>query len=235
MILACICARGGSRGVPGKNMRMLAGYPLLHYAIRCAMLTASLDDIVVSSDNDDILKLAGDTGVQNIYRRSSHLATDTASKWLVWKDLVQRYEESNTVEIDYLVDLDVTAPLRKPHHVEACVKEAIQNNREVVITGYPSDRNPYFNMMESDLDGHWSLVAQSSEPIVCRQDATKVVSLSPAVYVCSRDALYSHQHWSNAKCTLVQIEKNEAIDIDTEFDLHFVEFLVENNISELVS
>jgi N-acylneuraminate cytidylyltransferase/CMP-N,N'-diacetyllegionaminic acid synthase len=199
------------------------------------MLTTSLDDIVVSSDDDDILNLAEKTGVRNIYRRSSHLATDTTSKWSVWKDIVKRYEQSNTVEIDYLVDLDVTAPLRKPHHVEACIKEAIHNNCEVVITGYSSDRNPYFNMMEPDLNGYWSLVSQSPEPIVCRQDAPKVISLSPAVYVCSRDALYSHQHWSNAKCTLVEIEKKNAIDIDTELDLHFVEFLIEKNISELVS
>ena len=235
MILASICARGGSRGVPGKNMRILAGYPLLHYAIRCATLTNSLDDIAVSSDDDKILQLANKSGVQNIYRRPSYLSTDTTSKWLVWKDLVERYEKSNAVEIDYLVDLDVTAPLRKPHHVDACVTEAIQNNREVVITCYPSDRNPYFNMMEPGLDGYWRLVSQSSEPIVCRQNAPKVVSLSPAVYVCSRDALHSYQHWSEAKCALVEIEKSDAIDIDTEFDLRLVEFLIEKNLSELVS
>ena len=216
-------------------MRTLAGYPLLHYAIRCAILTVSLDDIAISSDDDEMLQLAVQAGVKNIYRRPSNLSTDTTSKWLVWKDLVKRYENSNAVEIDYLVDLDVTAPLRKPHHVNACVAEAIHNNREVVITCYPSERNPYFNMMEPDLDGYWRLVSQPSSPIVCRQEAPKVVSLSPAVYVCSRDALYSYQHWSEAKCTLVEIEKSEAIDIDTEFDLRFVEFLVENNISELIS
>jgi N-acylneuraminate cytidylyltransferase/CMP-N,N'-diacetyllegionaminic acid synthase len=216
-------------------MRILAGHPLIHYAIRCATLSTSLDDIVVSSEDEEILQLANESGLNNIYRRPSNLSTDSASKWLVWKDLVKRYENSNAVEIDYLVDLDVTAPLRKPHHVNACVTEAIQHNREVVITSYPSDRNPYFNMMEPDLDGYWRLVSQPSSPIVCRQEAPKVVSLSPAVYVCSRDALYSYQHWSEAKCTLVEIEKSEAIDIDTELDLRFVEFLVENNISELIS
>ena len=119
--------------------------------------------------------------------------------------------------------------------MDACITEAIENKREVVITGYPSDRNPYFNMMEQQLDGFWRVVLPSSQPVVCRQDAPKVVSLSSAVYVCSRDALYRYQHWSEAECSLVEIERESAIDIDTEFDLHFVEFLVENNISELVS
>lgn len=235
MILGCICARGGSRGVPGKNLRHLAGHPLIYYAIRSAEESTSLDDIAVSSDSSEILDTAMKYGVSNIFQRSESLSNDTASKWLVWRDLVEQYEATVEMTVDYIVDLDVTAPLRRPYHIDACVDEATSNQREVVITCYVSDRNPYFNMMEKDTDGRWKIVVSSPKSIVNRQKAPTVYSLSSAVYVVSRSALYLHSHWSNADCSLVQIDREYATDIDSEYDFRFIEFLVEKNLVELVA
>ena len=235
MILGSICARGGSEGVPRKNLRELSDKPLIYYTIRCAAASPALDDIAVSSDSEEILAIARMNKLNSLFKRPTELATSSASKWLTWRHLVDAYERENDVVVEYLVDLDVTTPLRKPCHISACLTEAKNNDREVVITCYPSDRNPYFNMMERKKDGTWQVVSQTSPPIEYRQNAPVVMSLTPAVYVVSRHALYTYDHWSLAQCALVEIERENAIDIDTEYDFRFIEFLVENNLAELPS
>jgi N-acylneuraminate cytidylyltransferase/CMP-N,N'-diacetyllegionaminic acid synthase len=195
----------------------------------------ALDDIAVSSDSEEVLAIARMNKLNNLFQRPAELATSSASKWLTWRHLVDTYEQENDAVVEYLVDLDVTTPLRKPHHVAACIAEAKSNDRDLVITCYPSDRNPYFNMMERKKDGLWQVVSQTSQPIENRQNAPAVLSLTPAVYVVSRHALYTYDHWSLAQCALVEIERENAIDIDTEYDFRLIEFLVENNLAELPS
>jgi CMP-N,N'-diacetyllegionaminic acid synthase len=219
--------------VPGKNIRSLRGQPLIYHTIRCARSVSRLSNIAISSDDSEILDLSKQFGVTSVFHRPAYLSTDTASKWLVWRDLLTRYEEKHSVWVEYLVDLDITTPLRRPEHVEACIDLAIQENCEVVITSYPSERNPYFNMMQLDSDGAGRVVAQSPSPIVCRQDAPKVLSLSPAVYVVSRRALFQYDFWSQATCRLVEIEPIFARDIDSELDFHFIEFLIDQKYVDL--
>ena len=98
----------------------------------------------------------------------------------------------------------------------------------MVITGYEPERNPYFNMMEETENGNAIIVKKLKNPIVCRQDAPTVFSLSPAVYVVKRDALFNYDHWSNATCKIYPIPRELAIDIDTELDFKLVEFLIQN-------
>ena len=123
MIIASICMRGGSKGVKGKNYKDLLGKPLLEHTIECAKAAKLLDDIVISSDDELILNLSEKhLPEHNLYKRDSNLATDSASKWDVFKDLVLSYEKKNYVQIKYLVDLDVTVPLRLPKHIDGCIE-----------------------------------------------------------------------------------------------------------------
>lgn len=230
MILASICMRGGSKGVKGKNYKDLLGKPLMSYTINCAKSAKLLNDIVISSDSDLILDLSRKfINESKIYKREAELASDDSSKWDVFKDLVLKYEERNNVKIDYLVDLDVTVPRRLPEHIDTCIKLAQSNDTDVVITGYEPERNPYFNMMEEKEDGSFSIVKNTENPIVCRQDAPNVYSLTPAVYVIKREALFHFDHWSKASCSIYPIPRELAIDIDTELDFRFVEFLMNND------
>ncbi len=230
MIIGTICMRGGSKGVEGKNYKNLLGKPLLSYTIECAKKASLLEDIIVSSDSDIILNLSSKyLNDHKLYKRKSKLATDKASKWEVFKDLVLTYEERNNVRITHLVDLDVTVPRRLPEHIDNSIKLSIKTNTDVVITGYEPERNPYFNMMVENNDGTSEIVKKSNKPIVNRQDAPKVYSLSPAVYVITREALFKYNHWSNANCRIYPIPRNLAIDIDTELDFKLVEFLMNEN------
>lgn len=229
MILATICMRGGSKGVPEKNIKLLNGKPLVFYTIECAKNSELINDIVVSSDSDKMLNIANELGVQKVYKRPNYLATDGASKWDVFINVIEQYEKENNIEVQYLVDLDVTVPLRKPIHIDSAIKMMLANDADVIITGYEPERNPYFNMMEITEDNYAQIVKKSQKPIICRQDAPKVFSLTPAVYVIKKSALKNFKHWSEAKCLIYEIPRENAVDIDTPFDFKIVEFLMNNN------
>ncbi|MFN0729538.1 acylneuraminate cytidylyltransferase family protein [Polaribacter gochangensis] len=230
MIVASICMRGGSKGVKGKNYRDLLEKPLMSYTFECAKNAATIDDVIVSSDSDLILDISKKYLEEGkVFKRSNVLSSDEASKWEVFKDLVLKYEEKNNLKITYLVDLDVTVPRRLPEHIDACIQLAKESKVDVVITGYKPERNPYFNMMEEKEDGTFEIVKKSKKPIVCRQDAPIVYSLTPAVYVIKREALFQFDHWSNASCKIYPIPRELAIDIDTELDFKLVEFLMKKN------
>jgi CMP-N,N'-diacetyllegionaminic acid synthase len=226
MILGTICCRGGSKGVLGKNIRLLNGIPLMVYTIETAKKSTYLDDLIVSTDDSQIAEIAGMNGVTVPFIRPSHLASDTASKWPVFIHAVEHYEKTTGNIVSYIVDMDVTVPLKTAQDIDSAIQMAISNpEADVVITGYESERNPYFNMMESKISGFAEIVKKPDLPIVRRQDAPKVFSLTPAAYVIKKQALYQYEHWSEAKCMISEMPRARAIDIDTEFDFKLIEFM----------
>lgn len=230
MILATICCRGGSKGVEGKNIKPLAGKPLIAYTIEAAKQSTLIDDLIISTDSTEIANIAKQLGANIPFIRPAHLASDTASKWPVFIHAVEAYEKQTGKQVDYVVDLDVTVPLKTAEDIDGAIQLALSNtNTDVVITGYEPERNPYFNMMEVDEDGFATIVKQSTKPIVRRQDAPQVYSLTPAAYVIKKSALYNYEHWSKAKCKIYPIPRERAIDIDTAMDFKLVEFLMQHN------
>ncbi|MGN6617269.1 MAG: acylneuraminate cytidylyltransferase family protein [Ilyomonas sp.] len=230
MILGSICCRGGSKGVKNKNIRLLNNKPLIAYTIETARQSYLLNDIVVSTDSEEIAAAALKFGIEKIIYRPAELATDNASKWPVFIHAVEWYENTTGKKVDYIVDMDVTVPLKTTTEIEGAIELALNDEKtEVVITGYEPERNPYFNMMEIDETGFAHIVKQTSKPIVRRQDSPKVYSLTPAAYVIKKEALYKYEHWSRANCKIFPIERDHAVDIDTEFDFRLVEFLMNNN------
>ena len=212
-----------------KNIRLLKGKPLLAYTVEQAFKCSFLNDVVVSTDNTLIKNAAQTAGINYVIDRPPELATDEASKWEVFIHAVETYENEKKVNVDYLVDMDVTVPLKTSCDVTGAIELALQNpEADVIITAYEPERNPYFNMMEAGRDGYAYIVKQSSQPIVRRQDAPRVYGLTPAVYVIRKSALYSYSHWSQAKCKIYVIPRERAVDVDTEFDFRMVEFLMEN-------
>ena len=230
MILATICCRGGSKGVPGKNIKMLKGKPLIVYTIEAAKASSLIDDLIISTDDEEIAAVAKQYGANVPFMRPNDLATDTASKWPVFIHAVEAYERLTGKTVEYLVDLDVTVPLKTAQDIDGAIRLAMSNrDTDVVITGYEPERNPYFNMMEVKENGFAEIVKKGEKPIVRRQDAPQVYSLTPAAYVVRKSALYEFEHWSKAKCKIHPMPRERAIDIDTEIDFKIVEFLMENN------
>lgn len=229
MILATICCRGGSKGVPSKNIRLLNGVPLIGHTILQANKCSNIEDLIISTDAVEIAKIAQSYGAEVPFLRPDNLASDTASKWPVFIHALEHYEKMTGKTVDYLVDLDVTVPLKTSEDIDAAITLARSRpDVDVVITGYEPERNPYFNMMEINEEGYAEIVKKSDRPIVRRQDAPVVYSLSPAAYVVKRSALYEYEHWSKAKCLISPMPRDRAIDIDSEFDFQLVEFILTN-------
>jgi len=227
MILATICCRGGSKGVPSKNIRLLQGTPLIGHTILQAQKSQLIDDLIISTDSKEIADTAKQFGAKVPFLRPDGLATDTVSKWPVFIHALEFYEKEYGQEVDYLVDLDVTVPLKEHFDIDSAIKLALsRKDVDVVITGYEPERNPYFNMMEISDEGYAEIVKKSQKPIVRRQDAPVVYSLSPAAYVVKKSALYNFEHWSKAKCLISPMPRERAIDIDTEIDFSLVEFIL---------
>jgi N-acylneuraminate cytidylyltransferase/CMP-N,N'-diacetyllegionaminic acid synthase len=228
MILATVCCRGGSKGVPQKNIKQLKGKPLIAYTIEAARQSLLINDLIVSTDSEQIAIIARELGASVPFMRPPDLSTDTASKWPVFIHAVEEYERQTGKIVDYLVDLDVTVPLKTAQDIDGAIKQALNNKEtDVVITGYRPERNPYFNMMEVAENGFAKIVKKSNKLIVRRQDAPEVYSLTPAAYVIKKSALYDYEHWSKARCSIHPMPRTRAVDIDTEIDFKMVEFLME--------
>src|SRR5438552_10434175 len=140
-ILGTICCRGGSKGVKEKNIKLLNGKPLIAYTIETAKKSKLLSDIIVSTDSELIASAARANGMQQVIYRPAELATDTASKWPVFIHALESYEQSTGRKADYIVDMDVTVPLKTTEDIDGAIQMAINNpDTEVVITGYPAEK-----------------------------------------------------------------------------------------------
>lgn len=227
MILGAICCRGGSKGVIGKNSRPLDGIPLITYTINTAKESDFLDDLIVSTDDQLIIEIAKQNNVNVPFVRPNELATDQASKWPVFIHAVENYERITGKTVSVIVDMDVTVPLKTAQDIDNAIQLLLDSPQiDVVITGYEPERNPYFNMMEINKEGIAEIVKKSEKPIVRRQDAPKVFSLTPAAFVVRKEALYKYEHWSQAKCLISEMPRERAIDIDSEFEFKLIEFIM---------
>lgn len=222
--IGTICARGGSRGVPGKNGRDMLGRPLIAYTIEQALACERIDGVYVSTDSEHLARIASDAGATVLGLRPAHLATDEAPKIPVIEHLVVEVEKTGVV-VDRIVDLDPTSPLRDLSDIDACI-ELLTPDTDVVITGYRSDKNPYFNMVEDKGDGRYGLVAAPSAEVVARQAAPAVYAMNGSVYCWWRHTL-EKALWGGV-ARLHEMPRERSIDIDHEIDWQLVELLLKS-------
>lgn len=177
LIVGTVCARGGSKEVPRKNLRPLDGIPLIAHTIQCAQDCPALQRLVVSTDDSEIADVARQYGAEVPFMRPVHLAQDDSSKWDVFRHLVRNLEGKNGMRVDVLVDLDTGVPLRNPADIMGCIEQLLSSAAEVVTTAYEAERNPYFNMAEIGKDGYAHLVIQPAIPIAYRQAAPQDIRI----------------------------------------------------------
>jgi CMP-N,N'-diacetyllegionaminic acid synthase len=225
-ILCTICARGGSKGVKNKNIKELNGKPLIAYTIEQAKESGLFEHIVISTDSDDIANVAQECGAEVFFKRSSEMASDTAGKLDVIKDAFKRSEEYYSKTFDYLIDLDATAPLRSVEDIINSFKQFKKDNNENLITAMPSRRSPYFNLVEQDRNGKVYLSKKLDDAVVRRQDAPKSYDMNASIYIWKRDIILNENSIFLKKTGLYVMPEERSIDIDTELDYKFVEFLM---------
>ncbi len=222
MILGVIPARGGSKGVPGKNIRLVRGKPLIGYAIECGLKAASIDHLIVSTDRPEIAEIAVSFGADVPFMRPAELATDTAPTLPVLQHAVVEAEKHYGKTVECIVVLDPTAPLRKTEDIEACIQMFKKSNCDAVISGNVAHRNPYFNMVQNR-DGYMDLVIPSGHSITRRQDSPEVFDLNTVAWVYSRKALMDEKARLPKKTLLYKVPSESSIDLDTEFDFSLLE------------
>lgn len=224
--LCTICARGGSKGVKNKNIKMLNNKPLIAYTIEQAKETNLFEHIVISTDSDLIAEVAQKYGAEVFFRRSAEMASDTAGKLEVIKDAFARSEAHYQTTFDYLVDLDATAPLRSVDDIIDSYEQFLKDENDNLITAMPSRRSPYFNLVEVDKNGRVALSKKLDDTIVRRQDAPKSYDMNASIYIWKRDVILNENSLFLNKTGLYVMPEERSIDIDNELDFKFVEFLM---------
>jgi len=224
-VVAFIFARGGSKGLPGKNIRLLNGKPLIGWSIEHALNVKRIDRVIVSTDSVEIAKVAKQYGAEVPFIRPAELATDDSPEWLAWRHALNYLMETKGSLPDVMVSVPSTAPLRQLVDIENCLDEYEKGCADVVIAVTEAHRSPYFNMVKSNQDGSVGLVNPSESTIARRQDAPVVYDMTTVCYVLNPKFVMSHDSIFSGVVKAVEVPTESAIDIDTLLDFQIAEFL----------
>jgi CMP-N-acetylneuraminic acid synthetase len=231
-ILITLCARGGSKGIPGKNIRSINGKPLIAYSIDTAKKFAEKHNatIALSTDSTEIIEVAKQHGLHTNYIRPADLATDTAGKIDVLKDILHYTEEQDSCAFDYLLDLDITSPLRTGEDLEKALNQLVSNPEAYnIFSVNHANRNPYFNMVELGVDGYVNLVKQS-HGVKTRQQAPPVYDMNASFYIYRRSFFIDDQKRATTDKSLAYVMEHICFDLDHPIDFTMMELMMKNNL-----
>lgn len=222
-ILVIIPARGGSKGIPHKNIKPLNGKPLIHYTIDEAREIVGDDDICVSTDDPEIIKCVEDYGLKVPFVRPEELATDTAGTYEVLLHALSFYEKQGR-HYDVVLLLQNTSPFRKAEQI----KEALalyNDNVDMVVSVKECAANPYYSVFEEDNNGFLH-VCKGDGNIIRRQDAPKVYEYNGAIYIMNAEKLKTtHMHKMQKRVKYV-MDDQSSFDLDTMWDWQMAESII---------
>ena len=238
-ILCTICMRSGSRGVKNKNIKLINGRPLMYYTIKQAIKSKIFDHIVVSTDSIKLLKCAKSYGAHGWFLRPKKLASDSSSKVAAIKHALIESEKYYDKEFKFIVDLDVTSPLRKVEDIINAYKFFIKKKGDILITGTRSKNNPYHSVVEI-IKKKLKKVIYTKKKIFRRQDAPKTYDLNASIYIWNRKTLISSnsvveilERNEKGKTVFYEMPEDRSIDIDSKLDFKLVEFLMKKSSKKL--
>lgn len=235
-ILITICARGGSKGVKGKNIRNLNGKPLIYYTIKQAQNWGKAARIIVTTDSKEIAEIAKKSGAEVPFIRPKNLATDTTPTLPVLTHALLESERIYKTKFNIVIDLPVTAPIRSTKDLENSYKLFKKKNPKNLVTVTASHRNPYFNMLEIEKNGRVKYVKAGN--FTRRQDAPEVYDMNNSIYI------YQAEYLRDEKAKLDKItddtiayimDPTTSIDIDTETDFKILESLLKSSLVDVGS
>lgn len=225
--ICSICARGGSKGVKNKNLKLLLDKPLIAHSIIQAQKSGLFNIISVSSDDGQILKAAKEYGADLLIKRPEELATDVAAKIPAIQHCVNESETWFGEKFDTIVDLDATSPLRSVKDIQESVRLFEKSNATNLITGMKSRRSPYFNLVEADDNGFVKLSKQLSQPIFRRQDTPQCFDMNASIYIWGKESLYNTSTVFQERTVIYEMPEERSIDIDSEIDFELVQLLAQ--------
>lgn len=231
---AFIFARGGSKGCVGKNIRPLAGKPLIAYAIEAAKQSRYITRVVVSTDDAAIAGVATRCGAEVPFMRPSELAADNSPEWLAWKHAITETESHyGKGSCDLFVSVPATCPLRGVEDIDHAIEALIANEQaDIILTTTQSHSNPYFTMVAKDAASRVSIAANPPQPVARRQDAPEIFDIVGVAYAARRDFVMRANGVWEGNVFAVTIPQERAIDIDTEHDFLMADLLMRHRLAQ---
>lgn len=223
---AIICARGGSKGIPGKNVREFAGKPLICWTIEQALRVACIDTVIVSSDSDEIIEISKNAGVQCTVKRPKQLAKDTSSVHPAIQHALKAFDGQTNAESESFILLQTTSPLRTDTDIENAVSIWEQYQPGSVVSASPSRHSPYYTIIEKREDGTLVLSKELEQPLVRRQDSPECWAMNGAVYVFDKARYFESPQSLYPDSRLYSMAEGRSIDIDSELDWEIAEMLI---------
>jgi N-acylneuraminate cytidylyltransferase len=225
MAVAFIFARGGSKGLPDKNILPFGGKPLIAWSIEQAMAIQRIERVIVSTDSEEIADVARCYGAEVPFLRPKELAQDSSPEWLAWRHALNYLSESTGAMPEAMVSVPATAPLRLVQDLENCLDEYEKGSADIVIAVADAHRSPYFNMVKLNPDGTVDLVNPLKSAITRRQDVPVVYDMTTVCYVANPNFVMKHNGVFEGRVRAVQVPIERAIDIDTLLDFQIAEYL----------
>lgn len=226
-VVAFVFARGGSKGLPGKNLLPLGDRPLIAHAVGAARAVPCIDRVVVSTDDPQIAEVARKYGAEVPWLRPADLAQDSAPEWAAWQHAV-RETVAEHGEFDTFVSVPATAPLREVSDVEGAIELFLSTDADLVLTGRRASQSPWFNLVAVDPDGLVRLAAEGADPISRRQDGPVLFDITPVCYVSTPEFILRASGMWEGRVRLFEVPKERSIDIDDAFDFTVARLLYEH-------
>ncbi len=223
--LYVIPARGGSKGIPGKNIKPLNGKPLIEYSIEVARQLADDADICVSTDSQEIADVAEKMGLKVPFLRPDYLATDNCGTYEVLLHAVEFYAQKG-IDYDTMVLLQPTSPFRTVDDVKRAL-QCYTPDIDMVVTVMEAATNPYYNSYETDENGFLK-ISKGDGSFVRRQDAPKVWEYNGAVYVINIESLRKMPLSKFTRRRMVEMSRERSLDLDTPIDWMVAEAVMAN-------
>lgn len=229
-VLVVIPARGGSKGIPHKNIKKLAGKPLIYYTIDVARQITKDENICVSTDDEQIIKVVEDYGLRVPFIRPSELATDQSGSNEVILHALSFYEELGR-QFDCIVLLQPTSPFRKANFIEEAI-ELFDDSLDMIVSVKETSSNPYYNSFEENDEG-LLFISKGDGKIKRRQDAPKAWEFNGSIYVINPHSLKERDMSDFFKIKKYIMDDYFSIDLDTLFDWKLAELMIKEEIIKI--
>jgi CMP-N-acetylneuraminic acid synthetase len=232
-ILITICARGGSKGIPGKNIKLINGNPLIYYSIKVANeFKEKFKNVIISlsTDSQQIKNIAEKFNLKTEYIRPESLSDDSAGKIDAIKDILIWEENKHSLKFDYVLDLDVTSPLRNLQDLSEAF-DLLKSNEDAInlFSVSNANRSPYFNMVEQKENGFYAQVKKPEGLVLTRQSAPKVYDLNASFYFYKRNFFDLGYKGAITDKSMIYIVSHICFDLDHPLDFEILTYLMENN------
>lgn len=227
-VLAVIPARGGSKGIPRKNIKELCGKPLIAWTIEEGLKSKYIDRLIVSTENEEIAEISKKYGAEVPFLRPEELSRDDTPGIEPIIHSIKWLKEHSQIEYDYICVLQCTSPFRRSRHIDEALEILINKNGDCIVSVCESEISPYW--MKKIENGIMKDFIENVQFYVRRQDLPKIYRLNGAIYIGKTSFVLKNKNWYGDNTLPYIMQKSDSIDIDDMLDFKIAQILMEEKI-----